>query len=228
MLQAALKAWSCLKSKNIDKWPEPKAHGSCYPTKELLQCSILWVNRGKKYNLPPFQVDRLPGEHGEKQRLSEINPKFKTPHGCLQIAKWAPSYGHVKSRTIIICQWDFWGFPTCSGTRPISWAIMSHHEPSNISLPRWPTKAPPHRFLPGRLQCTLEWRNVAPLPLYLYIERERKKKRETGAVLACDLWSSTFYLLNEGHVFNILTLGMWVPDRKGRWPDWRNFQPGEV
>ena len=158
MLQAALKAWSCLKSKNIDKWPEPKAHGSCYPTKELLQCSILWVNRGKKYNLPPFQVDRLPGEHGEKQRLSEINPKFKTPNGCLQIAKWAPSYGHVKSRTIIICQWDFWGFPTCSGTRPISWAIMSHHEPSNISLPRWPTKAPPHRFLPGRLQCTLEWR----------------------------------------------------------------------
>jgi hypothetical protein len=107
--------------------------------------------------------------------------------------------------------------------------IMSHHEPSNISLPRWPTKAPPHRFLPGRLQRTLEWRNVAPLPsLPLYIERDRKKKKETGAVLACDLWSSTFYLLNEGHECNILTLGMWVPDRKGPWPDWRIFNLGRL
>ena len=166
MLQAALKAWSCLKSKNIDKWPEPKAHGSCYPTKELLQCSILWVNRGKKYNLPPFQVDRLPGEHGEKQRLSEINPKFKTPHGCLQIAKWAPSYGHVKSRTIIICQWDFWGFPTCSGTRPYhepSWAIMSHQ----IYLCRGDQQ----RHLPTDfclVGSNAHW-NEGMLPLYLYI-----------------------------------------------------------
>ena len=66
------------------------------PNERIVAVFHIVGEQGKKNNLTipaPFPSQQ-PGvaqiQHGEKQRLSEMNPKFKTPEGCLQIASREP------------------------------------------------------------------------------------------------------------------------------------------